>query len=149
MWHAIFGSLPQDNACHNIFGDFCQTSTTWNEHTTLISLIVETQNIWFFLDDLIIWSFQNVESFRSINYKRKIVNKFQNNVLKKARKTWRPWYSNDFSLTHSFTCACDGHFMSLQPLEKCDNKRNLVTKGFKLLAINQRKTQCFITIKHS
>lgn len=43
MWHAIFGSLPQDNACHNIFGNFCQTSTTWNEHTTLISLIVETK----------------------------------------------------------------------------------------------------------
>jgi hypothetical protein len=41
-----------------------------------------------------------------------------------------------FSLTHSFTCACDGHFTSLQPLEKCENKKKLVTKGFKLLAIN-------------
>jgi hypothetical protein len=37
----------------------------------------------------------------------------------------------------------------LQPLEKCENKKKLVTKGFKLLAINWRKTQCFITIKHS
>jgi hypothetical protein len=33
--------MPQDNASQNIFGDFCETSTIWIEHTTLISLIVE------------------------------------------------------------------------------------------------------------
>ncbi len=55
----------------------------------------------------------------------------------------RQMISHSLILSHvhvmDTSCPCN-------PLKSVTTKE---TKGFKLLAINQRKTQCFITIKHS